>query len=223
MIKWFLTAVAVLSFTCLSFAQQPSTKFSLKSDKTKFQPCHMVKVTVDGGGKNVLWRCDGELNDSETDGKVFRFIASPKATTITIRAYSATADGEVVEAVLVIEADGPTPPPIPPLPTDPLVLELRKLVIEGDAANIKKLAALYKLMVAEASKEEYKTAVDLNAIYRQSVTNLVGDNILIAIRTRLSEEIMRIVPADPDTPLNAESRKQLTELFQKLSKVCSEI
>lgn len=224
--KFLCAMFLCFAMATAAFSQAPIPpvgKFTIKCDKTKYTPCRMIKVTADGGvGKTVLWRYDGDLNDTEADGKTFRFVASEKNRTITIKAYTATTDGDVVEAVLIMEPDvyiPPTPPPLP-TPVDPLTVDIRKLIKEEDRPQLKKLAALYKLMAVECGKSEYNTATDINNMYRQSATNLVGD-VLINVRTRLADEIIAVV-ADPDTTLTAEVRNSLAAVFIRLSKICME-
>lgn len=199
---------------CFAQADVPS-KFVIKSEKAKYLPCRMMKVTAEGGGKTVLWRFEGDLSDTEVDGKTLRFVAADKNRNITIKAYTASADGDVLEAVLVLEPD------VPPLPSDPLVAEIRKMVTEADKPQVKKLAALYKLMAAECNKAEYKTATDINNMYRVSASNLVGDT-LMNVRTKLSEEIAAVV-SDPDANITPEIRTSLANVFLHLYRICSEV
>lgn len=227
--KSVLSLCIVVFSLSFAFGQSPPTptKFSIKSDKTKFTACRLIKVTAEGGGKTVLWRYEGDLADIEIDGKVFRFVASGKVSTVTIRAYTASSEGDVLEAVLVLESDippqPPIPPPLPPTPTpsDPLVEEIRKLVTPTEKVELKKLAALYELIAKECLSNANKSASDINGLYKQAAINLVGDKLKV-VREKLSHEIINACPDDPDAELTPSQRNTLYSTFLRLQKICLE-
>lgn len=220
-----LLAVAVVAPAAVPQPQPqpppPKPVITLKADKEKYLPCRMLKVSADGGGKNVLWRVDGEVNDAEPDGKVFRCVPKASARPLTVRAYTAIND-EVIEAVLVVQpADAPPEPPKPdPLPpNDPLAAEVRDLVPAAERPLLKDLAALYTLMVEECPKADYTTAADLNDVYKDAAQRLVKDRLMPA-RRRLATEVAAVAGTDPDAPLTPDLRKKLETTYARLAKVC---
>lgn len=224
-----LLAAALLASPALAQPPTPPVKpFTLKSDKEKFLPCRMLKVSAEGGGKNILWRVDGDVSDPEPDGRMFRCVPKPSAKPLTIRAYSAVGD-EVSEAVLVIPPDTPTPipppppdpQPTPPGPTDPLSAAVKEAVPAADRPLLKDLASLYRLMVDECPKAEYSTVGEINTVYHDAAGRLVGDKLMPA-RRLLAKEVEQVVPSDADASLTKPLRDTLAATYGRLAKVCDE-
>jgi hypothetical protein len=225
MFRYLFSLAAIATIINISAAQPlpPSSKFVLKSDKVKYTPCRLMTITAEGGGKTVLWRFEGPINDSKVDNKTLIIVPSDKNLVITIKCYTASPDGDILEAVLILEADVPPIPPPPPVPNDPLTNEIRNILNPTDKPDVKLLAQLYKLMSEECDKSEYTTALDINTRYQSAATNLVG-NKLIPVRTRFADEIIKAIAGiDPDTPLTPQIRKSLADVFTRLYKVCLEV
>ena len=204
----------------------PVVKFAIKSDKPVYTPCRSLKFTVEGGGKNLLWECDADLNDVEIDGKTFRCIPKSGNLPVKIRCYTALADQVVVKAELVLLPDVPVVPPDPvtppkPLPSDVLTPDVLKITDENSRKDLKALAALYTLMSLEALKPEYDSVLALNTRYKDSANLMLGDK-LLNVRTLLSAEIIKAAGDVAETQLTDESRKAMVKVFARLSFICIE-
>lgn len=118
---------------------------------------------------------------------------------------------------------GPGPGPGPTPPTDTLVVDIKAAFATdgGDKADLRDLAALYKLMVKECGKADYATPEQLNRIYLESRKNLLEENGVIKlpeVRKRCSVEIAVAMGADPSASLTADSRKTIAATFARLAK-----
>ncbi len=175
----------------------------------------VVLLKADTPGKVVRWvtAADGVDLVPFPDGKSAVF-CSPTAGRFTVFAWTAAGDvpGDAARCVVVV--GGPAP-----VPAGTFAAELKALVIAEPAGKglVPALAAAYRDAAKLPDRVDVVTAGDLAGRVRGVVLAAVGPDALPGVRARIAAEVTKRLPADPDTPLDAATRKAAAELFADIA------
>lgn len=227
--KHLLLASALLSLSLAAADITPTPRpkpvawEEIKTDVGILQP-----LTVEG--KVVEWLLIDEAGAGlatlpDSTAAVFSASKSGRYRVIAV------ADGKLVRTVIVVgNAPDPGPNPKPPDPMPP-VDELTKRLQAAYTADagatkaddLKTLIELYSQAVTFAAKPDLATADDLFSAVRKAAGLLLPDNAdgtrrLAAVRRIIAEELVIVLPTDPDAALTPAVRKAAAEAFGRYAR-----
>ena len=183
---------------------------------------------------------------AETEGRVVRWksldrglriappelaLRDPKTTLATAsrpgkyRVACVTAKGdvpsEIVEFLVIVEADGPEPPP--PEPTDPLIRKLRE-ALQADSGepaakreHVAALAGFYAAMAKHVATDQVATIGDLLSDYRNAIPAVLPEGAIAGVRKICGEEVAALASDDPERKIDAALKSKLVDLFTRLA------
>jgi hypothetical protein len=180
---------------------------------------------------------------AETPGRVVRWksldrglriapselaLRDPKATLATasrpgkFRVVCVTALGDVpsdiVEFLVVVDADGPEP--APPDPVDPLLRKLRE-ALQADAhakrEHVAALAGFYAAMARHVAADQVATIGDLLSDYRNAIPAVLPEGAITGVRKICGDEVAAIAGDDPERRIDAALKTKLVDLFTRLA------
>lgn len=204
--------------------------------ETKAEPGDFVRLDAVTEGVQVRWfGLDKGLNvfPSELlrDSKSTVVVAI-KPGTYRIAAITCRADelSELAVGYVVIGTPEPVPPPPPPVPPTPptpppdaLEAEVRALYLaDADprkATHAIMLSGFYRQAALAALSADLVKAGDLHAVLARASAGLIPEAALKPIRLRVSAELRKVLPADPEAALTNQSRADASALFSKLAQI----
>lgn len=198
----------------------------------KYKPYQLVRLRAEGADPKaaLLWRIHPESVDRATCPKgSIEFCATPGRYRVELIAISVGADG-----ALSVEEDrkeltiGEPSKPIPPMPVDPVARELQALY-DADAGPMKadSLASLVAIFGASSdaasNNTNLKNCAQLAEAVRAISKDMLPANALPELRKRVGKLLHDSLPADPDTPLTAETRKRASEAYLRVKSLLEQI
>ena len=227
--KTLLPLVLVATTTCLPlFAQDAAPP--LKAADVRATVGDWIVLRAATEGRVVRWKSlDRGLRLAPPE----LTLRDPHTTLATAsrpgkyRVVCVTARGdvpsEIVEFLVIVEAETPKPEPKPPEPADPLARKIREALQAdpGDSAKKREhantLAGFYAAMARHVATRQVATIGELLSDYRSAIPALLPEDAIPATRKVCGEEVARITGADPAKPIDADLQSKLVDLFKRLA------
>jgi|GEM_PF-507881 len=214
-----------LAFACLlALCAEPSV--TLPRDLTA-KPGRLLKIEANTTGKSIRWvnvSEDADLIVSES-GKWAIFSATAPGK-YRVFAWTAFQDipSEAAVCTITVEPSQPVPPPSP---EDSLKAAVQ--AIYGADTNPQKsvhkdnLISSYGEFARTIRNPKWTTAGEFYKACRATISSLMRDEDLQAIREKFGEELNRRLPTDPGTLLTDTHRADAVSLFTRFAKLLGEI
>lgn len=199
--------------------------------ETTVKEYKLVRLTVPAPDKaGVIWDVwpDGKADIEESGGKLL-FTGPPGEYTVKARVITVKDGAVQIDSgkVLVVIGDAPQPPPPgPPVPTDPFLLELQAAYDQEPAASragdVWRLAAVYRSTAKALSPQSnqpslIKTAGDLYFV-EVNARKASIDERLPKVRAVTNAEIGKLLPGSRvGTPLDDADRALVQAKFNQLA------
>lgn len=183
-------------------------------------PGRLAVVKAEAAARVVWHACPsgGPLDVLALDGGKTLVAVAPQPGRYELLAWSASG-GEPTDAarcVLVVEG-----PPAPPAP-DAIATALRaawsnETDPERDRQR-RQLAALFRVAASETVRQPHlRTHGDLLATLKQASAALLSDAALPHLRAAIGEQMRRLLPTEPATPLDESARASCAGAFQRIA------
>ncbi|MBX7105362.1 MAG: hypothetical protein K1X57_14860 [Gemmataceae bacterium] len=184
------------------------------------KPGRLAIIRAESAARIVWHACatPGPLDFLALDGGKTLVAVAPQPGRYELIAWSAhgTEPTEAARCVLKVEAD------VPPAPSDGFTVALQsawaKETDPDRQRHRRQLAALYRVAASDTvGQPQLRTFGDLFATLKQAAGALIPEAALPAIRSAISDELRRLLPADAAIILDAAARARCAEAFQRVA------
>lgn len=214
------SVIILFVFASVANSQTPDVpaEVAMKADELK-------KVEIKDE-RPLLFRGPKELQ-IESCGKHL-VLFSKRGGVFKVEAFANSGDPTKppVVGAMIVTIEGPTPPPVPPLPADSLADELRSLYRSdpsaSKAADVAALSALYEVAAESAKKADIVTAGKLLEVIRKASATLAADR-LLPMRQRIGRELATVLPSDPAMNLTPELRDAAAKKFLEIAAILKKV
>jgi hypothetical protein len=132
---------------------------------------------------------------------------------------------EIVEFLVIVEADEPGPKP--PEPADPFARKLREAFQaetgEKKREHVAALAGFYSAMAKHVSTDQVATIGDLLSDYRNAIPTVLPEEAIRAIRKLCGAEVAQLAGDDPERAIDSQIKSRLVDLFTRLANILNSL
>lgn len=197
------------------------------------EPGRLIRVEADASG-SVRWHAHTPGLDLLPQGNRAVVVTAPAKGRYELMAWTARGNQPSDPATTVVVIGDvppvppgpgpkpPVPPDPPPVPPDPFFAAVREAWAKETAADRDyqkdKLKAFYSTAQHVAREPGLKTLSDLHAVLDQSGKQAFPEGTLAHVRGAVKAELQRLLPKEPNLPLDAALRDQCAAAFARVQK-----
>jgi hypothetical protein len=191
--------------------------------EVRAQPATIVEIRAETDGKIVKWvTLTPGLSVRSIDGGKTLLVSGPSGR-YELLAYTALGDVPSDPARVVVVIDGAAPPD--PKAPDELKEKVRAALDRDKPkkADALQLAAIYREAAKLLADPEAITSAELLRRLRAVSADLVGPDVLPAVRAAVAEQLLAVLGMTSDEPITDARRKRAAELFLRLAVLIEEL